>query len=56
LELGHQENVDASPNFLKDSNVNLKVKTIEEKCGIFLSSQHFRGKKGHAGAPRWGLG
>jgi hypothetical protein len=31
LELGHQEKIDAPPNSLKDSNVNVKVKTIEEK-------------------------
>jgi hypothetical protein len=31
LELGHQEKVDAPPNSLKNSNVNLKEKTTEEK-------------------------
>jgi len=37
LELGHQEKIDAPPNSLKDSNVNLKVKTTEEK-GIEVHS------------------
>jgi hypothetical protein len=38
---------DVPSNSLKDSNVNLKVKTTKEGVrGTFLSSQHLRGKKG----------
>jgi hypothetical protein len=36
--------VDAPPNFLKDSNANIKMKTTKER--VRVRSQHFGGKRG----------
>jgi hypothetical protein len=35
------------PHSLKDSNVSLKMKTMEKRVGVMVpGSQHFGGKKG----------
>jgi hypothetical protein len=33
---------DTSPNFLKDSNANLKMKTVKKKLGYALSTRVFQ--------------
>jgi hypothetical protein len=48
---------DVPPNSLIDSNVNQKVKTTkEEEIGARSLTRSILGVKGHARAPRWGLG
>ncbi len=48
---------DAPPNSLKNSNVNLKVKIVEEKrVGVHSLIRNTSGVRGHVGALGWGLG
>jgi hypothetical protein len=46
---------DAPPHSLKDSNVNLKVKTTEEGVGVHSLACSILGVEGCARASRWGL-
>jgi hypothetical protein len=45
---------DTPPNFLKNSNVNPKVKTMEGVRACYLARSTF-GVRGHVEALRWGL-
>ncbi len=48
---------DAPPNSLKNSNVNLKVKIVEEKrVGVHSLIRNTSRVRGHVGALGWGLG
>ncbi len=47
---------DTPPNSSKDSNVNMKVKTMKEGVGICSLTHNILGVEGHARASRWGLG
>jgi len=47
---------DTPLNFLKDSNVNPKVKTMEERTGVHSLVHNILGVKGHAKALGWGVG
>jgi hypothetical protein len=45
------------PHSLKNSNANLKVKTMEEeRIGVRSLARNILGVEGHVGDPRWGLG
>jgi hypothetical protein len=48
--------VDAPSNFLKDSNVSTKVKTIEKRVGVRSLTHNGLGSEGRAGTLGWGLG
>jgi hypothetical protein len=47
---------DTPPHFLKDSNVNPKVKIMEKKVGVHSLARNILGVEGHVRAPGWGLG
>jgi hypothetical protein len=47
---------DASPHSLKDSNANLKVKTMKEGVGVCSLAHSILGVKGRVGDLGWGLG
>ncbi len=47
---------DPPPHSLKDSNVSLKLKTMEKEVEVRSLACSISGVKGHFGAPGWGLG
>jgi hypothetical protein len=52
LEEKNRLHIWCTPNSLKESNVSLKLKTMEEQ-GVVPSSQHYRGVEGRVEAPGW---
>jgi len=47
---------DAPAHSLKDSNANLKMKTLEKGVGVHSLAHNTLGVVGCVGAPGWGLG